>query len=859
MAMSNFKENDAAHTPVMQQYLAIKSQHPEILVFYRMGDFYELFYEDARHAARLLDITLTARGQSAGQPIPMAGIPVQALDSYLAKLVRLGESVAICEQTGDPARSRGPVEREVVRIVTPATITEESLLEERRDNVLAALHGRQEVYGIAALELSSGQFRVQEVKGLQALLGELERIRPAELLVAEEADLPTAVQQQHGLSRRPPWHFDLSSATRLLNQQFGTHNLAGFGCEELTQAIAAAGCLLQYVRDTQRSALPHVRGLQVERREQGIALDAASRRNLELEFSLGGAHDRTVVGILDRTATAMGGRLLRRWVHRPSRDHHGLRLRYLSIGELLESRRYQAAHEALRAVGDIERILARVAMKTARPRDLAVLRDSLGQLPQIRSLLAELSAPRLRELDEQIGEHRQVNQLLQHAIVPEPPVWIRDGGVLAPGYDAELDELRGLGEHADHFLLELEERERERSGIGGLKVRYNRVQGYYIEVGRSQSDAVPADYVRRQTLKGVERFIIPELKAFEDRVLSARERALAREKGLYEDLLDKLLPNLSELQACAGALSELDVLVNLAERADTLDYSPPELVDEPGIEIEAGRHPVVEQVLENPFVANDLILDDTKRMLIITGPNMGGKSTYMRQAALLVILAHIGSYVPAARARIGPVDQIFTRIGASDDLAAGRSTFMVEMTETANILHNASAQSLVLMDEIGRGTSTFDGMSLAWACAAHLARVTRAFTLFSTHYFELTALPETIPGIANVHLDAVEHGDSVVFLHAVKGGPASQSYGLQVAALAGVPPAVIAQARRRLEELEQSAHRQLHGQAAARQLDLFQQPAEHPLVRTLLDMDPDQLSPREALEALYRLKEIAQH
>jgi DNA mismatch repair protein MutS len=837
---------------MMQQYLRIKAQHPDILVFYRMGDFYELFYDDARRAAKLLDLTLTARGQSAGEPIPMAGVPAHAAEAYLAKLVRKGESVAICEQIGDPAASKGPVERKVVRIVTPGTLTEEGLLEERRDNLLLAVHRRGEDYGLAHLDLSSGRFAVQQLAGEEALVAERERLQPAETLISEEAELPGTPPA--GLHRLAPWHFDPDTGRRLLCQQLAVQDLAGFGCQDLELAIAAAGALLQYVRDTQRSLLPHINRLHTEWRHEGIILDAASRRNLELERTLSGKPEHTLLHVLDHTVTAMGGRCLRRWLQRPLRDQALLRHRYQAIAELADDRRFETLREALRGMADIERISSRMALKSARPRDLSGLREGLARLPQIRGLLGALDTPALRALAEGIGDQGEVHGELSRAIVDNPPVLIRDGGMIAAGFDPELDELRGLSEHADRFLMELEARERSRTGINTLKVAYNRVHGYYIEISRAQAHKAPPDYVRRQTLKGAERYITPELKGFEDQVLSARSRALAREKMLYEDLLVHLLVHLVPLQRCAEALAELDVLCNLAERADTLDYTAPELTAEPGIRITAGRHPVVEQVLDEPFVPNDVELDETRRMLVITGPNMGGKSTYMRQSALIVLMAHMGSYVPARRAVIGPVDRIFTRIGASDDLASGRSTFMVEMTEAANILNNATPQSLVLMDEIGRGTSTFDGLSLAWACAAHLAEENRAYTLFATHYFELTALAEHHDSVANVHIDAVEHGEGIVFLHAVKAGPANQSYGLQVAQLAGVPGPVIERARVRLRQLENQSG---GGPTASPQLDLqLEGPSHQEILDVIACLEPDELSPRQALEALYRIKQM---
>jgi DNA mismatch repair protein MutS len=848
-------ESFSEHTPVMQQYLRIKAEYPNMLLFYRMGDFYELFYRDAERSAGLLDITLTKRGQSAGAPIPMAGIPYHAAESYLAKLVRQGESVAICEQMGDPAKSKGPVERQVVRIVTPGTLTDEALLEERRENLLAAVSEGANAFGIAWLELSSGRFAVLEVPSLEALRGELDRLGPSEVLLAEDSRTPERWSLT-GVTRRPPWHFDLDSAERQLCAQFGTRDLSGFGCQGLTAAVGAAGCLLQYVQDTQRSELPHIRGLSVELRDDAVVLDAATRRNLEIIQSLSGRPDHTLAGVMDRTATAMGSRLLRRWLGRPLRDQDTVRGRHAAVAEVIEGAAHVPLQEELAGIGDLERILGRIALGSARPRDLAVLRDSLDRLPSLQQALAALQSPLLGELAAAVSTHPAVVELLRRAIIENPPVLIRDGGVLAPGYDPELDELRDLSTNADQFLLDLETKERERTGIATLKVSYNRVHGYYIEVGRVHAERVPEDYSRRQTLKGAERYVTPDLKRFEDQVLSARERALSREKALYEELLQHLGESLPALQQSAAALAALDCLCNLAERAQALDWVRPELTEEPLIEISDGRHPVVEQVIEGPFVANGLRLDDTRRVLVVTGPNMGGKSTYMRQTALIVLMAYAGSFVPARAARLGPIDRIFSRIGAADDLAGGRSTFMVEMEETANILHNASDRSLVLMDEIGRGTSTFDGLSLAWSCGLELAKRIRAFTLFATHYFELTTLPDEHPGIANVHLDAVEHGESIVFMHAVREGPANQSYGLQVAALAGVPRAVIERARLRLRELEDAARR--HTDRQATQLPLFPLEAPNPALEALKGLDPDALTPRAALELIYHLTIMAQ-
>ncbi len=842
------------HTPLMQQYLRIKAEHPEQLLFFRMGDFYELFYDDARKAAQLLDITLTSRGESAGERIPMAGVPYHAVDGYLARLIKLGESIAICEQIGDPAASKGPVERKVVRIISPGTVTEEALLEDRKENLLVAITQLGEFFGIAALDLAGGRFTIQQVSGMERLAGELERLNPSELLISESWSPPPIVAARRGITRRPPWHFDPESARHRLLRQFKTQDLTGFGCEDLPSAIAAAGCLLQYVQETQKSALPHIQGLRTETGEESIILDAATRRNLELDYHPSGQVGLTLFGVIDRTMTAMGGRLLRRWLHNPLRDQRALNRRYEAIAALLKDGAYLSVRNVLTSVGDIERIAARIALKSARPRDLVVLRASLETLPEILALIENRDSGLLSDIRQRIRKQPELCELLRRAIVENPPMLVRDGGVIAEGYHPELDELRSLSQNTERFLLELEQRERQRTGLSNLKVGYNRVQGFYLELSRTQADKVPADYLRRQTLKGVERYITPELKAFEDKVLSARERSLAFEKALYDELLDLLTGHLATLQDCASGLSELDVLANLAERAESLNLTMPVLVQEPGIRITGGRHPVVETVSDTPFVPNDLELHADRRMLIITGPNMGGKSTYMRQTALIVLMAHIGSYVPAGAAAIGPIDRIFTRIGASDDLASGRSTFMVEMTETANILHNATSSSLVLMDEIGRGTSTFDGLALAWATADYLARKIQAFTLFATHYFELITLADDCPGVQNVHLDAIEHGDGVVFLHAVKEGPANQSYGLQVAALAGVPRTVVDNARRKLTVLENQTY--VEHRSKARQFDLFVNAEPHPALNLLRTIRPEETTPKQALDLLFTLKEL---
>jgi DNA mismatch repair protein MutS len=850
----------------MQQYLRIKAEHPDELMLYRMGDFYELFYDDARRASRLLDIVLTQRGESGGAPIPMAGVPVDKLDSYLVRLVRMGESVAVCEQVGEVGKGKGPVERQVVRVVTPGTVTDEALLEERRDTLLAALAVQDDSFGLAWLDLSSGRFSVLEGCGPDDMSSELERLRPAELLLPEDIDPRRLGLTRPGIRLRPPWHFEAESAVRQLAAQFRVRDLAGFGCAAMSLAIGAAGALLSYVRDTQRSALPHLTGLMTEVRDGALQLDPATRRNLELDESLSGRSEATLAGVLDATVTAMGGRELRRWMHRPLRDRAVLERRYHAIGTLIDSGRREELRGLLRRVGDIERILARVALKTARPRDLGALRDGLGVLPALQRALAGLDTPLMEEARRGLALKTDLHGLLERAIVVSPPQLLREGGVIADGYDAELDESRSIAANTDQWLLNFEEQERRRTGIAGLKLGYNRVQGYFIEVARSQAERVPPEYHRRQTVRSAERFITPELKDFEDKVLGARDRALQREKQLYDQLLDLLIAELAALKRVAASLTLVDVLAGLAERAVEFDYVRPTLTDEPLLSIEAGRHPVVERMLDAPFVPNDLALDDHNRMLVITGPNMGGKSTYMRQAALIVILAGMGSYVPARSAVIGPFDRVFTRIGASDDLAGGRSTFMVEMTETAVILNNATDSSLVLMDEIGRGTSTYDGLSLAWACASHIARRVRAFTLFATHYFELTALADEIAAVANVHLDATEHHDELVFLHAVKPGPASRSYGLQVAQLAGVPKEVIASARRFLHQLEGSASGEegtvrVRGRSSPPEplnpqsrLELTTTARPGEALELLAATDPDLLTPREALALLYDLK-----
>ncbi|RBI68708.1 DNA mismatch repair protein MutS [Vreelandella sulfidaeris] len=845
------------NTPMITQYLKIKREHPEVLLFYRMGDFYELFFDDAKRAAALLDITLTQRGQSGGKPIPMAGVPYHSAEGYLARLVAGGESVAICEQIGDPATSKGPVDRQVVRIVTPGTLHDEALLDARRDNVLVSVSPGKDSWGLAWLELSSGRFNVLEVESEAEMLAELTRLSPAELLVPESLTLPDTWSQKRSLRRQGEWLFDLESATRSLCDQFEVQDLRGFGCAHLTTALIAAGVLIDYARDTQRSRLPHVTAISVENRDDAVVIDAASRRNLEIDINLGGSADNTLASVLDTCTTAMGSRLLKRWLNRPLRQREIIQNRHAGVALLSLDAAYMPLRDTLSAVGDVERILARVALYSARPRDLARLRDALVTLPTLEEQLGEVeSGSALDSLRPHIRPYPELADTLSRALIENPPVVIRDGGVIADGFDAELDEHRGMAENAGDYLVKLEIRERERTGLANLKVGYNRVHGYFIELPRSQAQQAPADYIRRQTLKNAERFIIPELKEFEDKALSAKSRALTREKWLYDRLLGELNNSLHALQSTSQALAELDVLCAFAERAEALHWVRPTLSETTGIRIEAGRHPVVEQVSETPFVPNDVTLNPDQHMLIITGPNMGGKSTYMRQTALIALLAHCGSFVPADAAEVGPLDRIFTRIGSSDDLAGGRSTFMVEMTETANILHNATQQSLILMDEIGRGTSTFDGLSLAWASAEHLAKG-RALTLFATHYFEMTALPEHTEGVANIHLTATEHGDSIVFMHRIEAGPASQSYGLQVAQLAGVPGHVIKRAREKLMSLE---HRDVDTTRQAprstpQQNDLFAA-APHPVVEALENVDMDGLTPREALSLLYQWRDL---
>lgn len=852
--MSTNPQSLTDHTPVMRQYLEFKDQYPGKLLFFRMGDFYELFYDDAKKIARLLDITLTRRGKSAGEPIPMAGVPFHAAENYLARLVRMGESIVVCEQVGEPMPGKGPVEREITRIITPGTITDDAFLEERQENLLLAIKSVRDQFGLASLEISSGRFVLSEVTGLEALQSEIARLKPAEILLTEKLQQKKIISTDYKQTVVESWKFDKNSARDQISKLLSVENINANDCNALDIALQAAAAILDYAEETQRTELLHIKAPVVEQDHDSVLMDSNSRRNLELDQQINGDTRHTLLKVMDNTCTAMGARLLQRWLNRPIRNRDVLNQRYHAISSLQINRCYAELNQQLQPLGDMERILSRIALKTARPRDLCGLAQILHQLPALKMAVSHLDSPRIEALNQQLLEFPGLNDVLNQALIDPPPATIRDGGFIQTGFDEVLDEYRGLSENADAYLQDMQIKEQERTGIQNLKIGYNRVHGFYIEISRNHDGELPIDYHRKQTLKSAERFITPELKELEDKVLSAREKSLAREKQLYQQLLETICEELSDLQRCSQALAEIDVLVNFAERADTLNLNRPQLSDERGIQIEAGRHSVVEQVQQESFMPNDLSLNATRNLLIITGPNMGGKSTYMRQAALIVVLAHIGSFVPADSAIIGPIDRIFTRIGASDDLAGGRSTFMVEMTETANILNNATEESLVLMDEIGRGTSTFDGLSLAWACAEHLAREVKALCLFATHYFELTDLSEQIDSVANVHLGAIEHQDQIVFLHQVKEGPSNGSYGLQVAALAGVGTSIITKARMRLEMLE--SHRLDLQAPSTAQKDLFHIP-QTPIDDALADIDPDELTPKQALEMLYQLKHLA--
>jgi len=844
----------STHTPMMQQYLALKAEYPDMLLFYRMGDFYEMFYEDAKRAAKLLDITLTQRGQSAGQPIPMAGVPFHSVDQYLARLVKLGESVAVCEQIGDPATSKGPVERKVTRVVTPGTLTDAALLAASRESFLAAAAVAGDIAGLAWIALSSGDLRIAQVPTAR-LDAELERLQPAELLAPE--DLAVEARQGMALKRVEAWRFDGAAARRDLARQFGTADLSGYACDDLEIALAAAGVLLGYCRQTQQSALAHVTGLRVERESELVLMDAPTRRNLEITETIAGAESPTLFSLLDRCASSMGTRRLRHWLHHPSRDTAVAAHRHAAVGALVHAAsrvRHSDVARLLAGWSDVERITARIALASVRPRELAGLRDTLATLPALNAALAGSGQPPLEALAPDFEPAPAILGPLAATLKDEPAAVVREGGVIRDGFDAELDDLRAVQNDCGSFLLAMEERERARTGIPNLRVEFNRVHGFYIEVTQAHLGKVPVEYKRRQTMKNAERYITPELKAFEDKALAAGERALAREKSLYESLAAGLAAHIHRLKRIAQAASELDALAALAASAEALALTAPRFTGEDCIDIVEGRHLVVESQVDD-FIPNDASLTRARQLLLITGPNMGGKSTYMRQVAQIALLAYCGSFVPAKSATIGPLDRIFTRIGASDDLAGGRSTFMVEMTEAAAILNNATPRSLVLVDEIGRGTSTFDGLALAYAIARHLAEDVRCYTLFATHYFELTQLAAELPNVANVHVDAVEHRDRIVFLHRVEGGPADRSYGIHVAHLAGIPKDVVRAARRHLAELE----RQLRPRGASG--DLFNvvppAPADASALRkALAEIDPDALSPKDALQAIYRLKAL---
>jgi len=877
------KGNLSKHTPMMQQYLRLKQQAGPHLLLYRMGDFYEMFYDDARKGARLLDLTLTQRGVSNAEPVPMAGIPVHAVEGYLARLVALGESVVICEQTSDPAKSKGLVEREIVRTITPGTLTDDLLLPQHDDKPIAAVihhrHRHSSRCGLAWINLANGSFQVSECAA-DLRDTELHRIAPAELIIAETDSKPD--DKQVAISRVPEWHFDYEGAYDTLLSHFKVDSLAGFGMQDLPLATRAAGALLRYVIDTQQNTLPHIQGIQVDYGDHYLVLDPITRRNLELSQTIQGDSSPTLLSTLNHCVTPMGSRLLKRSLHEPLRDNNALQARQDGITCLLNSPEalqaqqtpYQHCRRALRDMPDLERIATRIALKSVRPKELASLRDALIRLPEVHAQLHQLAPADNSKLADILTSTQISPTLLDHlrgAIVETPPLLIRDGGVIADGHDKELDTLRQLSNDSGQFLIDLEARERERTGINNLKVEYNRVHGFFIEVSRGQADKVPVEYRRRQTLKNVERFITPELKTWEDKILSAQERALAREKLLFDTLLDTLSAYAKPLGQCAQALASLDVLCALALHAETNNWTAPRLTTGAEIEITAGRHPVVENSIEH-FTPNDCTLSHDQRLLLITGPNMGGKSTYMRQIALIVLLGRIGSYVSAQQACIGDIDRIFTRIGAADDLAGGQSTFMMEMTEASAILAASTSHSLVLMDEIGRGTSTYDGLALANAIANRLLNHNQALTLFATHYFELTAMAEAQAHAQNVHLAAAETATGIVFLHEVRSGPASQSYGIQVAQRAGIPAAVIRRASRELSRLEA-----LH--APTPQLDLFtaaqksntdeisvsekewerlQSTAQQydMLIQALKQIDPDELSPRNALNALYELKTL---
>ena len=842
----NAPVNDLSHhTPMMQQYWRIKSAHPSHLLFYRMGDFYELFYEDAQTAAQVLDISLTKRGASAGEPIPMAGVPWHAMEPYLAKLVKMGYTVAICEQLGDPATSKGPVDRDVVRIVTPGTLSDEDLLDEKSDNLILAITRRSDHFGVSSLELASGRFSLTEPKSLPEVCAELHRLQPAEVLIDDELtdiSLPAIGLQRYC----PSWQFETANAVDALQRHYHVRNLHGFGLNGVDGGIGAAAALLQYVKDTQRTALPHLKAPVLEPMHDAMQLDPATRRNLEISSNIRGGDEHTLFRVLDKTSTAMGSRLLKRWLHRPLAVRASIEQRSRAIASLIAHNELSSLHQSLRTVGDLERILARVALGNARPRDLLRLKHAMNAIPVILEKVHSVNCDALKQLVSGLQTFDQHQALLQQAIAEDAPTLVRDGGVIASGFNVELDELRELSEGVEGFLARIEAEEKAKTNIPTLRAGFNKIHGFFIEISRGQAHHAPAHYIRRQTLKNSERFVTEALTQQEERVLKGSARALLLEKQLYEEILTTLRADIAALQSCAESLASLDVLTTLAERAQTLRYVKPHMHDGYGMNISNGRHPVVEHFNDEAFIPNDIVFEDTQRTQIITGPNMGGKSTYMRQTALICLLAHVGSFVPADNADIGIVDRIFTRIGASDDVAGGSSTFMVEMTETANILHHATERSLILLDEIGRGTSTYDGLALAWACAEHIHQRIKAMTLFATHYFELTALANRLPAMINRHVSATEHGDTIVFLHKIEDGPASKSYGIHVAQLAGLPASVVALARAHLGQLETLAPIK----SEAKKMP------SHPALTLLDAVDTDSITPREALDLIYQLKSL---
>lgn len=858
-------------TPMMQQYLGIKAEHPDALLFYRMGDFYELFFDDAKVASDLLDITLTARGHTGSEPIPMCGVPHHAADGYLARLVKLGRSVAICEQIGDPNTSKGPVERQVQRVITPGTLTDEALLENKSDSAIAAVYFDAQNVGIAILNLSSAQMHLQQLSVPDLLLDALTAMRPTEILLPQShvADWQQKLRMIASVTCLDDNRYQPQRAAMLMNEHF-EHDVARVaGIDSQAPCLVAAEAALAYAKSTQCQTLDFLQSVHFKEDRQHIGMDAQSRRNLEIDVRSTGATDHTLLSLMDTSVTPMGGRLLQRWLHEPLRDAEQVVERQRWITHALEARASDDIRAAIKPVGDLERILTRINLGSASPRDIAKLRDALGLLPTIKQTLGAVAGELNQQIMHGLGDFSQLHRELTAAIIAEPPVTLREGGVFADGFNEELDQLRKVTTHSANWLADLERDERDRTGITSLKVGYNRVHGYYIETSKAAKEDVPPEYVRRQTLKNAERYITPALKAFEEDALRSQGKSLQLERTLFGDLLIQLAQHARELRAVSDSIAQTDVLACLAERAYTLGFNPPSFVENRGIKIAQGWHPVVKNSSTNAFIANDLALSPNESMLIVTGPNMGGKSTYMRQTALICLLAYVGSYVPAASATLGPIDRIFTRIGAADDLTGGRSTFMVEMTETAHILHNATANSLVLLDEIGRGTSTYDGLALAWACAQNLAEQSHALTLFATHYFELTSLPSRCANVGNIHLSAKEHRGDIVFLYTIQTGPASQSYGIQVAKLAGIPKNVLDIARAQLRGFEQ--HAVLSEAAISGQSDLFvgfddTEPLEKTndtidqntatLLEELRQLDVDELSPRQALDVLDQFKAL---